>query len=138
MNKNLFIIALFFVCTVHAQKSSSILKGRVYNAKNNEPVEFATIVIQNSVNGTNSDLDGNFLLKDIQPGFYQLKVSAIGFKTYITETFRITLAAGATINVPCQPGQCLEFYTRIYPKNCQYRKTKIQGYRGSIRPCLLI
>jgi hypothetical protein len=105
MNKILFIIALFFVCTVHAQKSSSILKGRVYNAKNNEPVEFATIVIQNSVNGTNSDLNGNFLLKDIQPGFYQLKVSAIGFKTYITETFRITLAAGATINVPLEEDQ---------------------------------
>ncbi|MCK9639524.1 MAG: TonB-dependent receptor [Prolixibacteraceae bacterium] len=105
MNKSLCIIALFFVCTVHAQKSSSILKGRVYNAKNNEPVEFATIVIQNSVNGTNSDLNGNFLLKDIQPGFYQLKVSAIGFRTYITETFRITLAAGATINVPLEEDQ---------------------------------
>jgi hypothetical protein len=85
---------------VIAQKPSSTIKGRVYNSKNNEPVEFATIVVQNSTNGTNSDLSGNFILNKIDPGFYQLKISAVGFKTYISETFRITLSAGATINVP--------------------------------------
>ncbi len=98
----MLLLSLFFVVSVSAQKPAATIKGRIYNAKNNEPVEFATVVIQNTVNGTNSDLEGNFLLKDVAPGFYQLKVSAIGFKTYISETFRITLAAGATINIPLE------------------------------------
>ncbi len=95
----LFFLACF---TVSAQPSVSTIKGRVYNAKNNEPVEFATVVIQNSVNGTNSDLEGNFTLKQVEPGFYQLKVTAIGFKTYVSETFRITKAKGETINIPME------------------------------------
>ena len=102
MKKYITILFLFSVLSVNAQKTTSSIKGRVYNAKNNEPVEFATIVIQNTVTGTNSDPEGNFILKQIEPGFYQLKISSIGFKTYISETFRITLADGATINVPME------------------------------------
>jgi hypothetical protein len=102
MKNYMLLLSLFVVVSVSAQKPAATIKGRIYNAKNNEPVEFATVVIQNTVNGTNSDLEGNFLLKDVTPGFYQLKVSAIGFKTYISETFRITLASGATINIPLE------------------------------------
>jgi hypothetical protein len=102
MKKYILLISLFAFLSVSAQKPSSTIKGRVYNAKNNEPVEFATVVIQNSVNGTNSDINGNFTLNKIEPGFYQLKISAVGFKTYVSETFRITLSAGATINVPLE------------------------------------
>ena len=97
------IIIVFFVLiyfSVSAQQPSGTIKGRVYNAKNNEPVEFATIVIQNTTTGTNSDVSGNFILKQVEPGFSQLKVSAIGFKTYISEAFRVTKATGATINIP--------------------------------------
>ncbi len=96
------ILFFFFFLSVSAQQSSSSIKGRVYNAKNNEPVEFATVVIQNTVNGTNSDLEGNFTLKQIEPGFFQLKVTAIGFKPYVSETFRITKAKGAIINIPME------------------------------------
>ena len=75
MKKYILILALLASISASAQKTSSAIKGRVYNAKNNEPVEFATVVIQNSTNGTNSDLNGNFLLKQVEPGFYQLKIS---------------------------------------------------------------
>ena len=120
MKKLIFILLLFAVFSASAQQSSPIIKGRVYNAKNNDPVGFATIVIQNTVSGTNSDLNGTFLLKQVDPGFYQLKISAIGFKTYISETFRITLASGATINVPLEEEEVhLEEITvrpNFYPK----------------------
>ena len=100
MKKYLLPILLFLSSTAFSQPSPATIKGRVYNAKNNEPVEFATVAIQNTTTGTSSDLDGNFTLTKIEPGFYQLKVSAVGFNTYVSETFRITKAAGATINVP--------------------------------------
>lgn len=102
MRKYLFILSLYTFSSVSAQEPSAIIKGRIYNAKNNEPVEFATIVIQNTTNGISSDQNGNFVLKQVEPGFYQLKISAIGFKTYISETFRVTHAVGATINIPLE------------------------------------
>ncbi len=102
MRQIIFLLLLLISITVTAQQTSTSIKGRVYNAKNNEPVEFATVVILNTTTGINSDLEGNFILNQLSPGFYQLKVSAIGFKTYVSETFRITRAAGAVINIPME------------------------------------
>jgi outer membrane receptor for ferrienterochelin and colicin len=102
LKRLLLLILLMGSVFAYAQSPQATIKGRVYNAKNNEPVEFATIAIQNTTTGTNSDLEGNFILKQLKPGFYQLKISAIGFKTYISETFRITMAAGATLSIPLE------------------------------------
>jgi hypothetical protein len=102
MRKCFLLTFIIISVSVFAQQSPSTIKGRVYNAKNNEPVEFATVAVQNTTTGTNSDLDGNFTLTKIEPGFYQLKVSAVGYNTYVSETFRTTKAAGATINIPLQ------------------------------------
>ncbi len=98
----LLIVLISISVSVFSQQSGSSIKGRVYDAKNNEPVSFATIAIQNTTTGTNSNIDGNFVLTDVKPGFYQLKVSAVGYKTYVSETFRITRAAGATLNIPME------------------------------------
>ena len=102
MKKHITLLTylISFSVSISAQPSNSTIKGRVYDAKNNEPVGFATIVIQNTTNGTNSDADGKFILNQVEPGFYQLKVSVVGYKTYISETFRITRAAGANLNIP--------------------------------------
>ncbi len=102
MRQIIFPLLFLISIAVTAQQSSTTIKGRVYNAKNNEPVEFATVIIQNTTTGTNSDLDGNFVLNQLSPGFYQLKVTAIGFKTYVSETFRTTRATGAIINIPME------------------------------------
>jgi hypothetical protein len=102
MKNYLTFFFLFAALYGSSQPLPAVIKGRVYNAKNNEPVEFAAIVIQNTITGTSSDTAGNFSFKQIEPGFYQLKVSAIGYKTYISETFRITRAASATINIPME------------------------------------
>ncbi|MCE1197675.1 MAG: TonB-dependent receptor, partial [Marinilabiliales bacterium] len=99
MKKYIWIIALFMQGIALAQSPSATIRGRAFNVKNNEPVEFATIVLLNSTTGTNSDAEGKFQLSNLTPGFYQVKVTAIGFKPYVSETFRITPAAGATLNV---------------------------------------
>ncbi len=78
------------------------VKGRVYNVKNNEPVIYATVQIAETTKGTVTDEDGNFNIENVEPGFYKLKISVIGFKTYFSESFRITKATGATISVPLE------------------------------------
>jgi len=96
----LFLIVLF--CTSFSAYSIGSVKGRVFNAKNNEPVIYATVQIAETTKGTTTDLEGNFNIENIEPGFYKIKVSAIGFKTYFSESFRITKAVGATILVPLE------------------------------------
>ncbi len=98
------IITLFFIlfCSSLSTMASGLVKGRVFDAKNNESIPYATVVISETTIGTVTDDQGNFTIDNLEPGFYKIKVSAIGFKTYISESFRITKATGATILVPLE------------------------------------
>lgn len=64
------------------------VKGRVYNQKNNEPLEFATIRIQGTTNGTTTDLEGNYEIV-YRPGFYRLEVSYVGYETTLSAEVHI-------------------------------------------------
>ncbi len=101
--KNLFVLSIIlFFCASFTSRGEGAVKGRVFNAKNNEPISYATILISETTIGTVSDDQGNFIIENIDPGFYKLKVSAVGYKTYVSESFRTTKAAGAAILVPME------------------------------------
>ncbi len=96
----LFLIILLFVSFTSRGEGS--VKGRIFNSKNNESIVYATVQISGTTKGTVSDDQGNFNIDNIEPGFYKIKVSVIGFKTYLSESFRITKSVGATILVPLE------------------------------------
>ncbi|MEF8845409.1 MAG: TonB-dependent receptor [Bacteroidales bacterium] len=83
-----------------AQSGNGVIKGKIYNAKNNEPVPFANIIIRQTDIGTASDIDGEFKFTGIEPGYVELKVSSVGYETYITESFMVTNARPAYIEIP--------------------------------------
>jgi outer membrane receptor for ferrienterochelin and colicin len=96
----LFLIILF--CTSFSSLGVGSVKGRVFNVKNNEPVIYASVLIWETTKGTVTDGEGKFSMDNVDPGFYKIRVSAVGYKTYFSESFRITKAAGATILVPLE------------------------------------
>jgi len=102
MKNRIYLSLIIIFCASISAYSAGSVKGRVFNAKNNEPVIYATVQIAETTKGTTTDQEGNFNIDNIEPGFYKIKVSAIGFKTYFSESFRITKAAGATILVPLE------------------------------------
>ena len=75
----IFIIAVLIPAFAFSQKG--IIKGRVVNAKTNEPIEFAGVQIQGTTQGTTSHEDGVFEFANVSPGFVRLIVSFIGFET---------------------------------------------------------
>jgi len=91
MKKNIYlttILSILFALSVFAQKGT--VKGRVFNALNNEPVPFANIIVFGTNIGSTSDFDGNFIFAGIEPGFIRLAVSSVGYEQYITEEFLVT------------------------------------------------
>jgi len=102
MRKYLFLFILIIEYSfIFAQDSGSgIIQGRVFNAKNNEPVPFANIVVWGTNVGAASDFDGNFIFTGIKPGFIELRVSAVGFETYVSEEVMITNANKVFIEIP--------------------------------------
>ena len=83
----LLVCILLFSLPVLAQKG--IIKGRIYDAKTNQPVEFASVLIQGTNISSTSDLVGNYTFTGIDPGFKHLVVSLIGFQTTISPEFQV-------------------------------------------------
>src|SRR4030042_6404726 len=94
-----YFIILLSISLFGQQNNNGILSGKVLNAKNNQSVPFANIVIWGTNQGTISDEDGNFLFTGINPGYIELRASTVGFKTYVSEPILITNADRAYIEI---------------------------------------
>ncbi len=90
------IPVLFF-----AQQGS--VKGRIFDESNNKPVPFASIIIFGTTSGTSSDIDGNYSLTGVKPGFVKLAVSSVGYETKVTEDFQVTNVKTFFIDVAMKP-----------------------------------
>ncbi len=65
------------------------IKGIVVDEEH-QPLPYANIVLENTYNGCYSDANGSFVLKNIKKGNYSLKVSYVGYQTYIEKINLIT------------------------------------------------
>lgn len=83
-------------------KDFGTIEGRVYNVKNNQPIEFAAVALWGSNNGTLSNENGRFVLNDVKPGYVELRVSIVGFEPYVSEQFMVTKATKVFIEIPLQ------------------------------------
>ena len=66
--------------------SKGTLKGFVFDANANQPLEYATISMTRKkdnqlVNGTITDQTGFFKIKDVDFGKYKIEITFIGYKT---------------------------------------------------------
>ncbi|MBE0675289.1 MAG: TonB-dependent receptor [Bacteroidales bacterium] len=86
----------------YGQENKGVIKGRVFNAKNNEPVPFASVVIWGTTTGAMTDFDGNFLFTGVQPGFVELRASSVGFKPYISEAIMVTNSKEVSLEIPLE------------------------------------
>jgi hypothetical protein len=84
-----FLILIATTTYVNAQNTGSI-QGRILNKQNNEPVPFANIVIWGTSIGASSNFDGEYLFAGLAPGFIELRVSAVGYKPFISSSIMIT------------------------------------------------
>jgi len=100
MKKLLLLLFLFTYIFNFAQEG--VIKGRIFNDKNNEAVPFANIIIYGTTIGTTTDLDGNFEFKGIKPGFVRLAASSVGFKPYVSADFMVTNANAVYFEIPMQ------------------------------------
>lgn len=86
--------AIFLLCAILVSgwvvAQNGTIKGRVYEAANNEPIPFATVVIQNTSTGSTTDIDGNFEIKELKPELYNIEVSYVGFKSKVIYEVQVT------------------------------------------------
>ncbi len=77
------------------------IRGTVYDIETGKPVEFANIsLIENPSIGAISDSIGHFTIHGIPLGYANIKVSYVGYQTYIYREILLTSAREAFVEVP--------------------------------------
>lgn len=78
------IILIFILIIPVGIQSQVTIEGEVKNS-NEETVEFASVFLIGSEYASVSDKEGKYLLENVLPGAYQLKVTFLGYKDVIQE-----------------------------------------------------
>jgi len=82
LRKYYFLIIGLMAISVVASAQSGSLKGKVTDKNTGEPIPFANVIAEkggNLISGVTTDFDGNYTIKPLDPGNYDLKVSFVGY-----------------------------------------------------------
>lgn len=86
-------IACFFALT--SITAQSTVRGTVFDKDTGEPIGFCNVFIEESNQGTNTDINGFYSINRIEPGSYTLMATFVG---YDTTRVSIDLKPGQVIN----------------------------------------
>jgi len=89
MIRNLLLtIGLVLIASLSVFSQSGTLRGKVIDKTTKEPIPFVNIIVElggTQAGGTTSDFDGNYTIKPITPGKYNLKATFVGFKPVLVQ-----------------------------------------------------
>lgn len=89
---------LWAIFPVIAQNGT--IKGKVYNSINNESIPFANVGILSLNVSSVTDLDGNYELKGLAPGLYNISVSFVGYRKKTIFEIQVNDFTPTILNIP--------------------------------------
>lgn len=96
--KKFFLLLSFVFVTLTLFSQNSLVKGRVTNVLNNEPIPFAKIIAVDQQKGAISDAKGFYEIVGLNPGVYYFKVTVAGFKEVVLNEITVTNARSIELN----------------------------------------
>ncbi|MFT5957677.1 MAG: outer membrane receptor for ferrienterochelin and colicin, partial [Flavobacteriales bacterium] len=103
----LFLLSFFISPTLFGQAGSGTLKGKVTDSETGEPLPFVNVVVflnGNQITGANTDFDGEYTVKPIDPGTYEVLFSYVGYNTKKVTGVQITSNKIQFVNAPLASG----------------------------------
>lgn len=83
MIRNVYLtIVLLLLTTAGAIAQTGAIRGKILDKATKEPLPFASVVAEmngTQVGGSQSDFEGEYTIKPLQPGLYTLKVTYVGY-----------------------------------------------------------
>ena len=88
--RNIILLISFIALSNTVSSQNVKVYGSITNALNNEPIPFSNIIIEGTTIGATSDIDGNYVILDVNAGAYNFKCSYIGFNTDIQSEIKVS------------------------------------------------
>jgi hypothetical protein len=95
----IFFTLLLLTSSIFLAAQNGVVKGKIVDATTNEPLPFVNVVVFGSTLGSVTDLDGNFQLFGLKPGFIRLTTSFVGYKDAVSQDIEISNANVANIDI---------------------------------------
>jgi hypothetical protein len=97
--KKIVFLSFILIQTFSFAQSGSI-KGKVFNSINNDPIPFASVGITSLSIAATTDLDGNYELKNLNPGLYNIAISYVGFRKKTIFEIQVNNYTPTVLNIP--------------------------------------
>lgn len=133
------IISLCLPFSVAAQGGS--IAGKVVSAGSKAAVPKASVFLSNATFGTATDDNGNFTLRGVKPGQYDLVVTTLGYEEYTQKV--LVGAQGITLNIELTPKVMMMKSVTIisnadWKKNYEQFKKDFIGTTNNAKDCKVI
>ena len=86
MLRKLFFTLGLVLTTSLMLYSQGVLTGTITDASTKEPLPFVNVIVEQNgqqMGGSTTDIDGNYQIKPLAPGDYDIKASFMGYKTVL-------------------------------------------------------
>lgn len=75
------LVVLLFCCTIPVWAHNGSIRGKITDSKTGSGLEGAGIYVEQNRSSAVSNAFGQFLLRDIEPGDYQVSITHVGYET---------------------------------------------------------
>ncbi|MBU1096108.1 MAG: TonB-dependent receptor [Bacteroidetes bacterium] len=100
----LFLFSVVFLYTnIMWGGTTGKLTGKVTDSSTGDALPFVNITIEGTVMGAATDLDGNYVILNLSPGRYSVKVQYIGYQTKTIENVSISIDLTTKLDVVLTP-----------------------------------
>ncbi|MDZ7261389.1 MAG: TonB-dependent receptor [candidate division KSB1 bacterium] len=98
----LFVFILLSPRFISGQ-TKGFIKGRIVDADNGEGLPAVNVMVQGTYYGAATDLDGNFIIRSMNPGVYTLQISMIGYTQVQQTGVKVTAGDTTRLEVKLKP-----------------------------------
>ena len=107
----LLLASFMMVCTAAMAQNTGTLKGKVTDKISKQPLPFVNVVVflnGNLVTGGATDIDGEYTIKPIDPGSYDVQFSFVGYQSQELKGVPITAGKIQFANMEMTEGEELK------------------------------
>ena len=83
------ITSILFLTVFSLNAENGVLKGNITDALTGETLIGANVYLEGTTNGTTSDIDGNFTIKNLKEGVYNIVCSYISYSDMVINNVEI-------------------------------------------------
>lgn len=95
------VLTIFFLAclAVSAQTPAGTIEGQIVGAITGAPVPGATVRVEQTQLGAIADPQGKFVVRNVPPGVYTLRVNAIGYAPFLESNVAVGSGKPATVTI---------------------------------------